>query len=98
MLYTCYKIFTKISFFLCNRLNYFSLILARQLFGKKFQLTINCLLMRNYQSALARFAKGALFLTSFLFISFSLLAQTPVKGRLTDGKGAPLVGASVIIK
>ncbi|WP_188927499.1 SusC/RagA family TonB-linked outer membrane protein [Puia dinghuensis] len=53
--------------------------------------------MRNSKTAILRIAKGTLFLV-FLFFSSSLLAQTPIKGKLVDAGGAPLVGASVGIK
>ncbi|HVV03968.1 MAG TPA: SusC/RagA family TonB-linked outer membrane protein, partial [Puia sp.] len=54
--------------------------------------------MRKYQTGFARLAKHSFFLTAFLLISFGLLAQGPVKGRVLDNNGNPLSGASVIVK
>ncbi|MDO6430317.1 TonB-dependent receptor [Flavitalea sp. BT771] len=54
--------------------------------------------MRNSQTANSRIAKGPLLLLALLFFSSGLFAQAPVKGRLSDVSGAPLSGASVLIK
>jgi TonB-linked SusC/RagA family outer membrane protein len=54
--------------------------------------------MRNSQRAISRIAKGSLFLVTLLFFSFSLSAQTAIKGRLSDVTGTPLSGVSVVIK
>ena len=54
--------------------------------------------MRNSPFALLRNAKGCLFLLFFIFLSSRCLAQTPVRGRLSDAGGAPLSGVSVIVK
>ncbi|MBS1661082.1 MAG: TonB-dependent receptor [Bacteroidetes bacterium] len=54
--------------------------------------------MRNSQTTMSGFARRCISLAAFLLLSFSLFAQTTVKGRLTDATGAPLSGASVVIK
>src|SRR5690242_6426855 len=54
--------------------------------------------MRNSQTALFRIVKGCLFLPAFLLLSFGLLAQSAVKGKLSDANGTPLSGVSVVIK
>jgi len=54
--------------------------------------------MRKNQTGFAQLAKHSFFLTAFLFFSFGLLAQGPVKGRVLDNSGNPLSGASVIVK
>jgi len=54
--------------------------------------------MRNFHPAFYRRAKGFFFLLTLLFISSGLLAQTTVKGKISDANGNPLNGASVTIK
>jgi len=54
--------------------------------------------MRNFHPAFIRRAKGVLFLLTLLFLSSGLLAQTTVRGKISDANGAPLNGASVTIK
>jgi len=54
--------------------------------------------MRNFHAALSPGAKGILFLITFLFFSSGLLAQTTVRGKISDASGAPLSGASVTVK
>ncbi|MHA4806840.1 SusC/RagA family TonB-linked outer membrane protein [Flavitalea flava] len=54
--------------------------------------------MRNSQTNFAQLAKTSFSLIASLFFSLGLLAQTPVKGKVLDPGGAPLAGASVIVK
>ena len=54
--------------------------------------------MRNSKTALLRVVKSALFFLAFLFFSLTLFAQKAIKGKLSDANGAPLSGASVVIK
>lgn len=55
--------------------------------------------MKNYQAAISPFPKKKLLsLLALLFFSSSLLAQTPVKGKLSDANGTPLTGVSVVVK
>jgi len=54
--------------------------------------------MRNFQPAFYRSAKGFFFLLTLLFFSTGLLAQTTVRGKISDANSNPLSGASVTIK
>jgi TonB-linked SusC/RagA family outer membrane protein len=54
--------------------------------------------MRKDQNCFAQVAKNCFFLIAILSLSFRLLAQAPVKGRVLDNNGNPLSGASVIVK
>lgn len=57
-----------------------------------------CLLMKNCKPAHLPVARCWLFFLAFLLFSTDLLAQTTVKGKLLDNGGAPLSGASVVVK
>jgi hypothetical protein len=54
--------------------------------------------MRNLQTGFARVSKKSFFLVIFLSLSFSLLAQKTLSGKVSDNSGAPLSGVSVIVK
>jgi TonB-dependent starch-binding outer membrane protein SusC len=54
--------------------------------------------MRNSQAGLRQIAKNCYSLILFLFFSFSLFAQSPVKGKVLDNAGVPLNGVSVAVK
>jgi TonB-linked SusC/RagA family outer membrane protein len=54
--------------------------------------------MKNFSTAIRRLAQSCFSLLVFLFFSSAVFAQTPVKGRLVDNTGAPLAGASIVVK
>jgi len=54
--------------------------------------------MRNLQTCFARVAKKSFSLVIFLSLSFSLLAQKTLTGKISDNSGAPLSGVSVVVK
>ncbi|HTR29572.1 MAG TPA: TonB-dependent receptor [Puia sp.] len=54
--------------------------------------------MKNCKTALLPTAKSWLFFFALLLSSTHLLAQNAIKGKLYDNNGAPLAGASVVVK
>ena len=54
--------------------------------------------MKSSQTAIRRLAKSCFSLLAFLLLSFTGFAQTPIRGKLFDNTGAPLIGASVVVK
>jgi len=54
--------------------------------------------MKSSRSAIRRLPKHCFSLLTLLFLTFTGFAQTPIKGKLLDNNGAPLNGASVIVK
>jgi TonB-linked SusC/RagA family outer membrane protein len=54
--------------------------------------------MKNCKAAILPNAKSWLFLFACLLFSSGLFAQTTIKGKLFDNAGAPLTGASVVVK
>lgn len=54
--------------------------------------------MRKLQPDFAQIAKKSIFLIVFLSLSFGLLAQNSVTGKVLDNNGVPLSGASVVVK
>src|SRR5438445_695433 len=61
-------------------------------------ITLIVCFMRKYQTGFVQIAKSCFFLIPFLSLSFSLMDQGHVKGKVLDPSGNPLNGASVIVK
>ena len=80
-----------VDFFLVWLMNIFNFI-------KNCQKLINCLLMKNLQTGFAQIAKKSFFLIVSLSLSFTLLAQKTVTGKVSDNNGNPLSGVSVVVK
>ncbi|MDP4255310.1 MAG: SusC/RagA family TonB-linked outer membrane protein, partial [Bacteroidota bacterium] len=54
--------------------------------------------MRNLSTGVAKLAKMSFFLIVALSLSFTVFAQKTITGKVSDNSGAPLVGASVVVK